>query len=184
MKAKVAKTFTEKLAHNAETTFRSGSTYVALAIATAVGLYNSLDETQREAILGAFPFLSGWGGVITAVAAFLATKLKPSDSVSTQTASLLEEVARLRLNEYLRSKGVAVVPAPVAPPPPAPAPVPIVDFEETTLAALPEPPAPSADPLLDTMRAAYPHRSVEELQRALAFLRTGRDRARVDMRLP
>lgn len=135
--------WTQRLAHQVEVVFRSGSTYVGLIVAALAGFYMQLDADTQAKILAMFPFLKGWGGVITLVLPVLIARLKPSNAVSTQTAALIEAAARARFNEWLAAHGYPPLPAdmPVPGPAPVPAPAPV----EPVVVA-PAPPAPIPEP--------------------------------------
>jgi hypothetical protein len=165
-------TFTQKLAHQAEITFRSGSTYVVLAIATAVGIFNAMDASQQAALLGTFPFLKGWGGVISAVALFLGTRIKPSNAISTQTAALVQQLERAKLNDWLKKNGVPPLPDESSPTEPVlvpslPAPPPIYAVPPSP------PPTPPEDPGIVALRAIAPEAHDDRLALALKTLRGG-----------
>ena len=131
-------TFQQKVAHNAEVAIKSGSTWVVLVAGTLLTLYTSLDDAQKATLLSQFPILSGWTPVITAVAVFLVAKLKPSSAVSSDTKALIDEVARLRMNDFLRKQGAPELPTP----PPTPLPV-----APATMATIAPPAAPPVEPM-------------------------------------
>lgn len=158
----VPQTWQQRLAHQIEVTFRSGSTYVGIAVAIAVGLYQGATPAQQAAILDMFPFLRGWGGVISALLPIVVARLKPSNAVSTQTQAAISEALRAKLNDYLIAHGApplppgsvvgsvvtppAVVPMPMPVPAPVPAPPPV---EPVLAPPPPPPPAPPPPPPVD-----------------------------------
>ena len=75
-----------------------------------------MSAAQQTTLVETLPFLKGWTPVITLLVAFIVAKLKPSNAVSTQTQQLLDEIARLRLNVFLRSAGSAELPTPTPTP--------------------------------------------------------------------
>lgn len=187
-------TFQQRLAKQLEVTFRSGSTYVVLGIGVLASLYAGMSDVQQAAFLANFPFLKGYGGILSAVAAFLVSRIKPSTAVSSQTQALIAEVTRLRMNMLLKAAGQPEIPAPPsvaslpvsvpaptaaqapagatispapipAQPPPAPPP-------PAPVPPPPPPPAPVVDPMLEQLRAmAKPSATDEEIVAAFKALR-------------
>ena len=108
-------TFWDRVRNNAEIAAKSGSSYVVIIAGILAALYASLTTGQQTQLVEAFPFLKGWAPAVTVVIAFIATKLKPSDTVSAQTKAMLSELATLRLNAYLRAHGAVEIPVATTP---------------------------------------------------------------------
>ena len=130
--APVVMTYGQKIANNFEIATRSGSTYVVLIAGILGALYASMTTVQQTQLIEAWPVLKGWTPVITVVIAFVVTKLKPSNTISSGTQAMLTELAVLRMNSFLRARGSPELPAP----PPAPLPVVLAPIP------IPAPPAP------------------------------------------
>lgn len=138
--------YTDKILQNAEVALKSGSTYVVLVAGILGALYASMTTAQQTAFVEAWPILKGWTPAISVVITFIVAKLKPSDTISSSTKSMIEELARLRMNAFLRDRGSAELPAPLQAT--LPVSVPIVAPVVTVLeAALPEPSAPIEPPI-------------------------------------
>lgn len=117
--APVVMTYGDKVSQNAEIAIKSGSTWVVAVFGLLGGIYASLSVAQQAQLVEQFPFLHGWTPIVTLVVAFLVAKLKPSNAVSASTQALIDEVARLRLNSFLRARGSTELPPPAAAPLPA-----------------------------------------------------------------
>lgn len=167
-------TFQARLAHQLEATFRSGSTYVVLVIGILASIYASMSDAQQAALLSTFPFLKGYTPIVGAIAAFLATRAKPSNAVSTQTQALIAEVTRLRMNMLLKAAGQPEIPAPEAHAAALPA-IPIPAPPIVAPAPIPPPPAPPPpDPALAQLQAIEPAAPDYALEAALKLLRSSR----------
>ena len=118
-------TFAERVRNNAEVMLKSGSTYVVLIAGLLAALYLTMTTAQQTQLVEAWPVLKGWTPAISVVVAFIATRLKPSNTVSAQTQAMLSELATLRLNAFLRSRGAAEIPVAMTPLPITPTVVPV-----------------------------------------------------------
>ena len=147
--APVVMTYGDKVSQNAEIAIKSGSTWVVAVFGLLGGIYASLSAAQQAQLVEQFPFLHGWTPIVTLVVAFLVAKLKPSNAVSASTQSLIDEVARLRLNSFLRARGSTELPPPAAAPLPAVpsvVPVPAIVTPQAPPETLVAAPAPSPIP--------------------------------------
>jgi hypothetical protein len=149
------KTFTAKLAHNAEVLFKSGSSWVVIIGAAAIGYFQNLSADDRKALEAAFPVLQGWMPLLALAATFIGAKLKPSNAISSQTKALLEELIRLRMDAEIARRGVQ-----------APTVTPLAERRITPRAV--------PDPVIEAIRAVAPSATPATLQAALRMLRSGR----------
>lgn len=156
-------TFSQRVSNNAEVMLKSGSTYVVVVAGILAALYASLTTAQQTQLVEALPFLKGWSPAVTVVIAFIATKLKPSNTVSTQTQAMLSELAALRLNAFLRAHGSVELPVPAAPLPVTPTVVPVP-------VAIPVVPVPVSVPVPVAVVAASPADALSTSEKETALL--------------
>ena len=157
--APVVMTFSDKVANNAEIALKSGSTYVVLVAGILGALYASMSTAQQTQLVEAWPVLRGWTPVITVVVAFIVTKLKPSNTVSAATQTMLTELATLRLNAFLRARGSTELPDPQPAPLPvalAPIVVPAPPAAPPAVALVLAPPRPIPTPMPAPAPATIP----------------------------
>ena len=140
-------TFAERVRNNAEIAAKSGSTYIVVIAGLLAALYATMTTAQQVQLVEAWPVLKGWTPAISVVVAFIATRLKPSNTVSAQTQAMLSELATLRLNAFLRTRGAPEIPVAVARLPitptvvPVPVVMPVVIAPVAPVAAVPLPDA-------------------------------------------
>jgi hypothetical protein len=105
--------FAQRFAANAEAQLKSGSTWLALALVPIFVAIANLPDLKGA--IDHIPLLAGYGAPIAALLGILAAKFRPSGTQTTQTQQLVAELARLKMNEYLRAHGAPEIPAPATP---------------------------------------------------------------------
>ncbi len=180
-------TFQQRLAHQIEVVFRSGSTYVVLGFGAFAALVAGLSTDAIASLTASVPFLKPYPAIISAIAIYFATRLKPSGAVSTQTQAFIDEITRLRLNVALKAAGQPEIPAPPAAAA-LPVSVPPAVLPDITLppAVIEPPPPPPVDPLIELLRQFDPTMSDDTAVAMVKAYRSGRparERSNLDVAL-
>jgi hypothetical protein len=117
-----AHSFAHRFAVNAEAQLKSGSTWAAGAFAVLIGVVAAWPDLGNA--IDMIPGLHGYGLPLAGFVVVLGAKFRPSGAMTSQTQAMVAEIARLRMNEWLRAHGAPEIPAPAATAlPPIPLPV-------------------------------------------------------------
>lgn len=139
----------QRFALNAENKLKSGSFWFAGVLAAVLGAFVAWPDAAKS--LEVIPIFKGLGLPLVGLIGILATMLRPTAGLSSQSQLLAQELIRTKWNEWNRAHGLAEIPAPATPvplPPTAvlPPPLPAVPAPAQAPASAPVPLAPPPPP--------------------------------------